>query len=139
MFGDKGKIIHILAISVIIIGIISTILVNANQEEENPTEIIINHNLFDLKMIFSNINETQINTDEGFKKGISLEELINYTGEICPSCFKYRLIGSDGYKQTVNWNDMKNGIFTYEKVAIFPHLAHSFWVRDIIEIEVVEI
>lgn len=139
MFGDKGKIIHILAISVIIIGIISTILVNANQEEENPTEIIINHNLFDLKMIFSNINETQINTDEGFNKGISLGELINYTGEICPSCFKYRLIGSDGYKQTVNWNDMKNGIFTYEKVAIFPHLAHSFWVRDIIEIEVVEI
>ena len=32
MFVDKGKIINILAISIIIIGIISTILVNANQK-----------------------------------------------------------------------------------------------------------
>jgi hypothetical protein len=139
MFVDKGKMIHILAISVLLVGIISTILVNANQEEENSNEIIIIGNSIDLTMIFSNIDEIQINTDEGIKKGIPLDELINYTGEICPYCFKYRLIGSDGYKQTVNWDDMENGIFTNNKIAIFPHLAHSFWVKDIIEIEVIEI
>ena len=139
MFVDKGKIIHILAISVIIIGIVSTLLVNANQEEENSTEIIIIGDSFDLSMIFLNIDEIEINTDEGIKKGLPLDELINYTGENCPSCFKYRIIGSDGYKQTVNWDDMKNGIFTNNKIAIFPHLAHSFWVKDIIKIEVIEI
>jgi hypothetical protein len=139
MFVDKGKIIHILAISVILIGIISTILVNANKEEEKSNEIIIIGNSFDLTMIYSNIDEKQINTDDGIKKGIPLDELINYTGEDCPSCFKYRIIGSDGYKQTVNWEDMKKGIFTINKEVIFPHLAHSFWVKDIIEIEVIKI
>jgi hypothetical protein len=139
MFVDRGKIIHLLAVSVIIIGLVSTILVNANKEEDNLNEIIINGNSLDISIIFSNIDEIQINTDDGIEKGIPLDELINYTGEFCPSCLKYRLIGSDGYKQTVNWEDMKKGIFTINKKAIFPHLAHSFWVRDIIEIEVIEI
>jgi hypothetical protein len=137
MFVDRGKIIHILAVSVIIIGVVSTILVNANKEEDNLNEIIITGNSLDISIIFSNIGEIQINTDDGIKKGIPLDELINYVGEHCPSCLKYRLVGSDGYKQTVNWDDMKKGILTIDKNAIFPHLAHSFWVKDIIEIEVI--
>lgn len=139
MFVDRGKIIHILAIFVIIIGIISTILVNAYKEEENSNEITIIGKSLDISIIFSNIDEIHINTDDGIKKGIPLDEIISYTGEPCPSCFKYQLIGSDGYKQTVNWDDMKNGIFTINKKAIFPHLAQSFWVKDIIKIEVIEI
>lgn len=139
MIVDRGKIVHILAISVIIIGVISTILVNANNTEEKQNEIIIIGNSIDISIIFSDIDEEHINTDDGIKKGVPLDELINYTGENCPSCFKYRLIGSDGYKQTVNWDDMKKGILTINKIAIFPHLAHSFWVKDIIKIEAVKI
>lgn len=139
MFVNRGKIVHILAISVIIIGAISTIYVNANNSEVKQNEIIIIGNSLDISLIFSDINEEQIYTDDGIKKGIPLDELINLKGENCPSCFKYRLIGSDGYKQTVNWDDMKKGIFTIDKIAIFPHLAHSFWVKDIIEIEVIKI
>ena len=137
MIVDRGKIIHILAISVIIIGVISTILVNANNVEEKQNQIIIIGNNLDISKIFSDINEKNINTDDGIKKGVPLDELINYTGENCPSCFKYRLIGSDGYKQTVNWEDMQKGILTINKKAIFPHLAHSFWVKNIIKIEVI--
>ena len=139
MFVDRGKIVHILAISVIIIGILSTIFVNANNVEVKQNEIIINGSSFEISLIFSDVNEKQIITDDGIKKGIPLDKLFNLTDEKCPSCFKYRLIGSDGYKQTVNWDDLKNGIFTNDKIAIFPHLAHSFWVKDIIEIEVIKI
>jgi hypothetical protein len=139
MFVDRGKIVHILAISVIIIGILSTIFVNANKVEVKQNEIIIIGISLDISLIFSDINEEQIITDDGIKKGIPLDELINLTGETCPSCFKYRLIGSDGYKQTVNWDDMKKGIFTIDKIAIFPHLAHPFWVKDIVEIKVIKI
>jgi hypothetical protein len=139
MLVDRGKIVHILAISVITIGIISTILVYANTEEDNTNIITLNGNNLDISLIFTNIDEIQINTDDGIVNGIPLDELINFTGENCPSCFKYRLIGSDGYKQTVNWDDMKNGILTIDKKAIFPHLAHSFWVKDIIKIEAIEI
>jgi hypothetical protein len=137
MFVERGKIVHILALSVIIIGIFSTILVYANTEEDNYNKIIISGKIFDISLIYNNIDEIQINTDDGIENGIPLDKLINYTGESCPSCFKYRLIGSDGYKQTVNWIDMKIGILTIDKKAIFPHLAHSFWVKDIIEIEVI--
>ena len=137
MFVERGKIVHILAISVIIIGVFSTILVYANTVEDNNNEITIIGKTFDISLIFMNIDEIQINTDDGIENGIPLDKLINYTGEPCPSCFKYRLIGSDGYKQTVNWIDMNNGILTINKIAIFPHLAHSFWVKDIIEIEAI--
>jgi len=139
MLIDRGKIVHILAISVIIIGIISTILVYANTEQNDTNKIIIMGNSFDISLIFENIDNIQINTDDGIENGIPLDELINSTGENCPSCFKYRLIGSDGYKQTLNWDDMKNGILTIDKKAIFPHLAHSFWVKDIIKIEAIGI
>jgi len=137
MLFNRGKIIHILAISVIILGIISTVYVNAYKEaNNNSNEIVINGQNYDISSIFSNINEIQIKTDDGTKTGIPLNQLINFTQEKCPSCFKYQIIGSDGYKQTVNWEDMELGIFTIDKIAIFPHLAHSFWVNDIIEIEV---
>ena len=57
MIFNRGKIIHILAISVIILGIISTIYVNAYKEKNNSSnEIIINGNSFDISIIFSNIN-----------------------------------------------------------------------------------
>ena len=140
MIFSRGKIIHILAISVIILGIISTIYVNAYKEKNNSSnEIIINGNSFDISIIFSNINEIKIITDDGEKSGIPLDQLIDYSGENCPSCFKYQIIGSDGYKQTVNWQDMENGVISLDRIAFFPHLAHSFWVRDIIEIEVKKI
>jgi hypothetical protein len=139
MIVNRGKIVHILAISVIIIGVISTILVNANNAENKQNEMIILGNNIDLESIFSDIGEEYINTDDGLKKGVPLDELINYTGKKCPSCFKYGLIGSDGYKQTVNWDDMKKGVLTIDKIAIFPHLAHSFWVKDIIKIEAIKI
>ena len=136
----RGKIIHILAISVIILGIVSTIYVNAYKESNNNSnEIIINGNNYDISTIFTKINEIQITTDDGKKIGIPLNQIIDLLKEKCPSCFKYKIIGSDGYKQTVNWGDIEKGIFTIDKTAIFPHLAHSFWVKNIIEIEVIKI
>jgi len=137
MFIDRGKIVHILAISVIIIGILSTIMVYANTGEKNSNEITILGKIFDISLIYLDFDEIEINTDNVIEKGIPLDKLINITGESCPSCFKYKLIGSDGYKQTVSWDDMRNGIITINKKAIFPHLAHSFWVKDIIKIEVI--
>lgn len=140
MLFKRGKIIHTLAISVILLGIVSAIYVNAyNEGNNNSTEIVINSQSYDISTIFSNIDEIQINTDDGIKTGIPLNQLINFTQEKCPSCFKYQIVGSDGYKQTVNWEDIELGIFTIDRIAIFPQLAHSFWVKDIIKIEVIKI
>jgi len=130
----KEKIIPIIAMVVLLIGIFSTIYVDANQIEKDT--IKINGRDFTLNQIFSDGVERTIETDEGEKTGVALEYIIINAGVDCTNCHDYTIKAKDGYQQTVNWNILKTGILTdYERV-FFPDTAHSFWVRDVIEIEV---
>jgi len=138
----KEKIIPILAMAVLIIGIISTIYVYANENSEELTGIyiIINGNQYSFNELNEKFQNITIETDDGEKIGIPLEKIIPFSGIDCPSCNKYTLIASDPYQQTVLWKDVKTGVLTYDTKynlrVYFPNLAHTFWVYNLKEIEV---
>jgi len=142
MTSGKEKIIPILAMAVLVIGIISTIYVNANENNQRPAGalIIINENQYsfnELNEIFQNIT---IKTDDGNKIGIPLEKIIPFSEVKCPSCNSYTFKASDSYQQTAFWKDVKTGVLTYDEEynirVYFSNLAHTFWVYNLIEIEV---
>ena len=138
----KEKIIPILAMVVLFVGIAATIYVNANENQEtiNEKEIIINEQIYsfeDLSKIFQNIT---IITDDGEKTGLPLNDIIVYSGVTCPNCNRYIFRANDPYQQTILWNDVKTGVLTYDEKynlrVYFPNLAHTFWVYNLVEIEV---
>ena len=135
---NKEKIIPFLAMAVLLIGTFSTLYVHATQSSTLSTgnSIIINDVEYNTEQFFDLFASTTIQTDDGEKTGISLNELIGFTGISCPSCHDYCIIAADGYQQTVTWENMQKGIFTEENRVYFPGLAHTFWVRNIVEIEV---
>ena len=138
MRGNQTSIIPYIAISVLMIGSTSALYVHAvqNSQLNDPTTLLINDEMFQVGSIFDQFSNTTITTDDGEKTGVQLSLLLLSTDLSCPTCHMYTLIASDGYQQTVTWNDIEKGVITMEKRAYFPDFAHSFWVRDIIEIEV---
>ena len=134
MIKGKEKIIPTLALIVILIGIFSTIYVHATLIDKNS--IKINGQDYTLDQLFSISEERTIETDEGEKTGIALDNLIQNIGVGCPECHKFTIKAKDKYQQTVDWDIMKTGILTDYGRVFFPDTAHSFWVRDVIEIEV---
>ena len=76
--------------------------------------------------IFEEINEF----------GIALDYIVIVSGVSCPSCNSYRIIGSDGYSQTVTWDNMHNGLLTLNRRVFFSDLPKAFNVRDVVKIEV---
>jgi hypothetical protein len=135
---EKQNIIPFLAITVLLIASASTLYVHANQTQQfsDSKSISIKDESYAMLDLFQTFSNTTIQTDDGEKTGISLSELLRSTGIECPTCHSYIFIASDGYQQTVSWEDIEQGILTYEKRSYFPHLAHAFWVHDIIKIEV---
>ena len=134
MIIGKEKIIPIIAMIVLLTGIFSTIYVNANQIEKNS--IKINGQEYTLDQLILLGVKRVIETDEGEKTGVALDELITKVGVVCTQCQDYTIKAKDGYQQTVNWDILKTGILTENGIVYFPDTAHSFWVRDVIEIEV---
>ncbi len=130
----KEKIIPIFAMVVLLIGIFSTIYVHANQIEKDT--IKINGQDYTIDQLFSIGKIRVIETDEGVKTGISLDELMSTVGIGCTDCHKYTIKAKDGYQQTVDWDILKTGILTDYGKVYFPNTAHTLWVRDVIEIEV---
>lgn len=130
----KEKIIPIIAMVVLLIGIFSTIYVHANQIDKDT--IKINGQEFTMDQLFSIGIINVIETDEGEKTGIALNELMPAVGVGCTNCHKYTIKAKDGYQQTVSWDILKTGILTDYGTVYFPDTAHTFWVREVIEIEV---
>ena len=130
----KEKLIPIFAMIVLLIGTFSAIYVHATQV--NKDTITINGQEYSIDQLFSMADLRTIETDEGEKTGIALDDLMIKVGIGCLSCNDYTIKAKDKYQQTVNWNIMKTGILTEYGTVYFPNTAHSFWVRDVIEIEV---
>ncbi len=134
----KEKIIPFFAMAVLLIGTFSTLYVHATQSSLAATgnSIKINNVEYSITDFFNTFTPITIQTDDGNKTGILLQELIIFTGVSCPTCYNYYIIAADGYRQTVSWENMQTGIFTEDHRVYFPGLAHSFWVRNVVEIEV---
>ena len=131
----KEKIIPILALVVIIVSGISTVYVYATQIDTDT--ITLNGQEYTIDQIYYVGKIETIQTIEGEKTGIALDDLILKVGVGCPSCHDYTIKAKDGYEKTVNWEIMKTGVLTDYKKVFFPNTAKAFWVSDIIEIEVI--
>ena len=131
----KEKIIPILALVVIIVSGISTVYVYATQIDKDT--ITLNGQEYTIDQIYYVGKIETIQTIEGEKTGIALDDLILKVGVGCPSCHDYTIKAKDGYEKTVNWEIMKTGVLTDYKKVFFPNTAKAFWVSDIIEIEVI--
>jgi len=134
MFSGKEKIIPILAICVLLIGIFSTFYVNATNI--NKDTISIDGKEFSINQLFLMCKNRSIYTDDGEKTGIALDDLIFKVGINCPSCHEYIIKAKDNYQQTLSWNILKTGVLTEYCRVYFPETAHTFWVRNVIEIKV---
>jgi len=138
----KDKLIPFLAMAVILIGVFSTLYVNAQQIEnvDDLKIITINDSDYNIDKLFEIIETKTIQTDDGEKTGLPLNQVLTYSKVSCVSCNSYTIKAHDPYQQTVSGEEMQNGVLTYdEKYNIrvyFPNLAHSFWVYNIAEIEV---
>lgn len=134
MILGKEKIIPIIAMVVVLIGVFSTLYVDASTTDKET--ITFNGQDYTIDQIFSLSSVKTIHTDEGEKTGAALDEFIVKTSDSCHSCGKYTFMSSDGYQQTVDWSLIQKGVITEEKRVFFPDTAHALWVRDIIEIKV---
>jgi len=138
----KEKAIPIFAMVVLVIGITSTLYVNAIEKNNNISDnkLLINGFEYSFEDLSNNIETVSIVTDDGERIGIPLEKIITFSDVNCPACNEYKFIASDPYQQIISWNDVKTGILTYNEEynlrVYFPNLPHSFWVHNLIEIEV---
>ncbi len=130
----KEKIIPILALVVLIIGGTSSAYVYTTQIDKET--IAIKGVEYTIDQLFYIAEEKTIQTIEGEKTGVSLEDLISKIGIGCPSCYEYTIKAKDGYQQTVEWDIMKTGVLSNIKKVYFPDTPKKFWVGDIVEIEV---
>jgi len=131
----KEKVIPIFAIIIIAISIFSSIYVYATHVDKDT--ITIGDLEYTIDELFALVDEKAIETVEGEKTGISLEDLISKVGIGCPSCHEYTIKAADGYEQTVEWDILQTGILADIGRVFFPDTPKKFWVGDIIEIEVI--
>ena len=76
---------------------------------------------------------------EGYE-GVPLLTLVEDAGVEDPQNHEFKFVGADGYFKTVTWRDMGSGIMTYDdgsKKVVFETKAKAYWVRGVVEIEVV--
>ena len=130
----KEKIIPVLALVVILIGGTSTAYVYVTQIDKDT--ISLNGEEYTIDQLLYMGETKTIQTMEGEKTGVALEDLIQKVGIGCPSCHKYTIKAKDGYQKTVDWDIMKTGVLTDIKKVFFPDTPKAFWVGDIVEIEV---
>lgn len=130
----KEKIIPILALIVILISGTSTAYIYVTQIDKET--ITIYGEEYTIEQLFFMVEQKTIQTVEGKKTGISLDDMISKIGISCPSCYNYTIKAKDGYEKTVDWDIMSTGILDDSYRVYFLDTPKAFWVRDIIEIEV---
>jgi hypothetical protein len=72
-------------------------------------------------------------------QGVSLASLINEASVASPGDHQYKIIASDGWSQTVTWENIQDGIIIEDQtMTAFPGLPGKYRIRDVVEIQTVE-
>jgi len=118
--------------TIILIGSFSALAYNTLSEKKSDM-FTLNGKEYD----WNELGEMDTIEVQGFE-GIPLVVLIEDAGVDEPSFHDYRIVGADGYFKTVTWRDVETGILTVdEKKVVFETKAKAYWVRDVVEIEVI--
>ena len=131
MIMGKEKFLPIIALVILLIGATSSAYVYTSTVDSEF--ININDQDYTIDQL-SFIGEER--TFEEFS-GIALDDLVTKVGVPNPEQHEYTIVAADGYQKTVNWENMKNGLLTNDKMSVFSDLPKSYRVRDIVKIEVV--
>jgi hypothetical protein len=110
----------------------------SQQPKGDVSKVVVNGQDYPWDTLYQKFDAEDFATDEESLEGIRLSDIVNDTGLEDPGEHQYRVTGSDGYEKDVSWDDMTNGFLVKEgKRTVFPGLTRSFWVMDVISIEVV--
>jgi len=102
---------------------------------EGTSDVIV---VNDVEYEWAHLEENFTVMEVDGRTGVRLSDIINDTGLEDPSAHKYAVIGADGYRKTVEWSDMLNGILVVDsKEVYFTSLDKQYYVHDVVEIEVV--
>ena len=127
----KEKLLPIVALMIVLIGAGSTAYVYATTVD---TEFInVNNQEYTIDQLLFIGKERTLETFSG----VALDDLMIKIGVPNPVEHEYTITAADSYQKTVNWENMKNGLLTKDRVSIFSDLPKSFRVRDVVKIEVI--
>ena len=142
---DTKKLNMVLGILAVVILITSSVTFAYTLIPKGDTGIVIVNEveytwgeLFDDIDLLNEFQTITFEIDGESYTGIRLSDIVNDTGLADPSAHQYRISASDGYQKDVSWENMLNGfLIEEEKKTVFPELTRSFWVTDVVSIEVV--
>jgi hypothetical protein len=102
--------------------------------QTSTTLITVNNQSYTIdQLMFMTAKRT---IQDGNFSGAALDDLMIKTEVVHPEQHTYTIIGVDGYQKTVSWDNMKNGVLTQEKQAVFSDLPKAFRIKDVVRIEV---
>ena len=109
----------------------------SQQPKGDVSKVVVNGKDYPWDTLYEDFDTVGFSTDEETMNGIRPSDIINDTGLGDPQDHDYRVTGSDGYQKDVSWDDMVSGFLVKDgKRTVFPGLTTSFWVRDVVTIEV---
>ena len=100
--------------------------------------VVVNDIEYEWNTILSDFDMSDFTTDDGVQQGVLVSNVILDTGLENPENYEYRITGIDGYQKDITWDDVQNSFFVEEDhIIILPHMTRSFWVKNLVSIEVV--
>ncbi len=104
----------------------------------DTTKIVVNDTDFTRNDIFTYFGSVGFDANDQSFEGVRLSDIIIDIGLVNPGNKQYKISASDGYQKDVTWDDMVNGFLVEDEFkTVFPELTRSFWVKDVVSIEVV--
>jgi len=104
----------------------------------DTTKVIVNGMDYTRNDIFTYFGSVSFDAGDESYDGVRLSDIIIETGLLNAANHHYKITASDGYQKDVTWDDMSNGFFVEDEFkTVFPELTRSFWVKNVISIEVI--
>ena len=104
----------------------------------DTTKVIVNGTEHTRNDVFTYFGTVSFEANDESYEGVRLSDIIIESGLPNAASHDFRISASDGYQKDVSWDDMVNGYLVEDEFkTVFPELTRSFWVRDVISIEVI--
>ncbi|MCD6542044.1 MAG: hypothetical protein J7K38_01810 [Thermoplasmata archaeon] len=135
----KGNTLMLVASFLLLVSIASNLYVGGVENSVSTGCIDVNGVKVCFIELYEKIGTITIHnsiTNESYT-GVPLDKIIEFAGVKNLEKHSYVIIGADGYRKTVKWEDMTRGVLTEEGRVAFEHLPKAFMVKDVVKIEVV--
>ncbi len=141
---ERGRLNVVLAIAAVAVLVGSGITLAVTSVPQGDLNVVIvngfEYSWMNMNTTFTSyMVEADLKEDHVIFECVLITDLINASQIQNPSQHTYVVVGSDGYEVTFTWYQITHGYLAItEKRAIFPDVAARNWVRDVIEIRIVE-